>query len=405
MAPIQSVDPAAHEHQLVARVGGFRKVAAIEALALVLLLLRAPVASAETFTNVFFFGASGEDTGIFTPTHADAQLGLGLVSSYGYDPDRWTNAGGTVWAEPFAAALGHSATSRAYGGTNYAIGGGGGGTAAQIAQFSADHGGVADPGALYYIFGGGEMLDGASPSLAVSEMLSRINQLSALGATHFLIPNFPDYGPFAPGAGPLGPYRPIPANASESATAYATELSAALSTLSGVTIYQLDLKGLLDPLFADPVGHGFSAGLTLCVEVPDCRAGIGVDEYVMFDHLHPTSATHDLWAQAALAIVPAACSNGIDEDGDGRIDFGSDPGCASSDDPNERSAKQCDNGVDDDNDGKIDWRGDGTGDPHCVSLTDNNEATPPPPFGGCGLGPELVLLLAPMMWVYRRRGR
>ena len=157
--------------QLVARVGGFRMAAAIKALALALLfLLRAPAASAATFTNVYFFGASGEDTGIFTPTHVDEQSGLGLISLYGYDPDRWTNAGGTVWAEPFAAALGHSATSRAHGGTNYAIGGGGpGGTAAQITQFSADHGGVADPGALYYrIVGGDALLEGASPSDAVT---------------------------------------------------------------------------------------------------------------------------------------------------------------------------------------------------------------------------------------------
>ncbi|MGH7288144.1 MAG: choice-of-anchor Q domain-containing protein, partial [Myxococcota bacterium] len=124
--------------------------------------------------------------------------------------------------------------------------------------------------------------------------------------------------------------------------------------------------------------------LTLCVEVPDCRAGIEVDEYVMFDHLHPTSAVHDLWAQAALAVVPAACGNGVDEDGDGRIDFGSDPGCESASDPSELSIRQCDNGRDDDNDGTVDWRGDGTGDPHCANLSDKSEFPPPPRVQAAG---------------------
>lgn|SRR5262245_23643114 len=368
------------------------------------LALHAPGARATTFTEVFFFGASGEDTGVFGPADADAVLGLGLVSTYGYDPDRWTNAGGTVWAEGFAAALGLSATSRAYGGTNYARGGARTDElAGQIAQFSADHGGVADPGALYVLVGGGnDMLQGYSTSAAVSAMLSLIGQLRALGATHFLIGNVADYGPLAPGTGPLAPYAPIPSNASAWANAYATELSAALATLSGVTIYQLDVKGLLDPVFADPAAHGFSGGLALCVNDANCRAGIGVGEYVMFDHVHPTSAGHALLAQGALAAVLGACADGLDGDGDGRIDFGSDPGCANPTDPSELSALQCDNGLDDDGDGKIDWRGDGTGDPECLSLTDATEFARLGGWG-CGLGPELVLVL-PLL-ALAQRGR
>jgi hypothetical protein len=103
-----------------------------------------------------------------------------------------------------------------------------------------------------------------------------------------------------------------------------------------------------------------------------------------------------------VEVGPGTCADGLDNDFDGRIDSPSDPGCADAADPNERSAQQCDNGLDDDGDGKIDWRGDGTGDPHCASLTDNNESPPPPPSWGCGIGPEL-LLLGPLLAAARRR--
>jgi hypothetical protein len=110
-----------------------------------------------------------------------------------------------------------------------------------------------------------------------------------------------------------------------------------------------------------------------------------------------------------LATGPAACDDGLDNDGDGRIDFGpgagTDPGCTSAADPSELGTKQCDNGQDDDGDGKIDFRPNGTGDPQCVGPLDDREAPDPPaPPGGCGLGPEL-LLLAPLLEAERRRRR
>ena len=53
-----------------------------------------------------------------------------------------------------------------------------------------------------------------------------------------------------------------------------------------------------------------------------------------------------------IANNPDACTDGLDNDADGRIDHGSDPGCASTSDTSELSALQCDNGVDDDGDGE-----------------------------------------------------
>jgi hypothetical protein len=117
----------------------------------------------------------------------------------------------------------------------------------------------------------------------------------------------------------------------------------------------------------------------------------------------------------ALACAPAtaACSNGVDDDGDGQVDFGADPGCASAADASERGdcddgadndgdgavdfpadrscsgrsdlareRTQCDNGLDDDGDGLVDR----PADPQCASFWDDREA----PSGGCGLGAELI---------------
>jgi hypothetical protein len=73
--------------------------------------------------------------------------------------------------------------------------------------------------------------------------------------------------------------------------------------------------------------------------------------------------------------MPPACSNGIDDDFDGLIDFGKsgDPGCASATDNSEREPNgnyACDNGLDDDNDGVADY----PADPGCSGPLDSTES-------------------------------
>jgi hypothetical protein len=79
-----------------------------------------------------------------------------------------------------------------------------------------------------------------------------------------------------------------------------------------------------------------------------------------------------------------ACSNGIDDDCDGLIDFPADPGCASPEDDNERGpGLVCDDGIDNDNDGVADYVVPGcgqVGDPGCSSVTDPTEVDTPGPF-------------------------
>lgn len=81
-------------------------------------------------------------------------------------------------------------------------------------------------------------------------------------------------------------------------------------------------------------------------------------------------------ASHARAKTRPQCSDGIDNDGDGLIDLGPDPGCTSPSDNTELDPPpQCSDGIDNDGDGLTDF----PSDPNCSSAADNlesNQANP-----------------------------
>ena len=87
----------------------------------------------------------------------------------------------------------------------------------------------------------------------------------------------------------------------------------------------------------------------------------------------PAIAEVPSWAKLHLLFGPAsaavACSNGIDDDGDGLVDYPQDPGCTSYDDESEKGTTACDDGVDNDGDGLVDY----PEDPGCASPSDPSE--------------------------------
>lgn len=84
--------------------------------------------------------------------------------------------------------------------------------------------------------------------------------------------------------------------------------------------------------------------------------------WILFDcTLGTNSCTRTDWG--------SACNDGIDNDGDGYTDYGSDPECISTYDTSEGDY-QCSDGVDNDGDGFIDY----PNDPQCNSAEDNREA-------------------------------
>lgn len=75
-------------------------------------------------------------------------------------------------------------------------------------------------------------------------------------------------------------------------------------------------------------------------------------------------------AMAVLA-APKQCRDGIDNDGDGAVDYPADFSCSSAQDNDETNPKaQCQDGIDNDGDGHTDYLGDSK----CVNRQDNNES-------------------------------
>ncbi len=82
-------------------------------------------------------------------------------------------------------------------------------------------------------------------------------------------------------------------------------------------------------------------------------------------------------SQTRLTVLASpACNDGLDNDGDGKIDYPADPGCMNFVDASEVDPPPvaCNDGLDNDGDGNIDY----PADPGCMYPTDESEVDPPP---------------------------
>jgi hypothetical protein len=92
--------------------------------------------------------------------------------------------------------------------------------------------------------------------------------------------------------------------------------------------------------------------------------------------------------------APGACTNGLDDDGDGDTDYPTDPGCR---DPySATEAPACDDGLDNDADGRVDFGAD----PDCIAAWDPRERP-----NACGLGAEGAVVLVALDAIRRVRRR
>jgi phospholipase/lecithinase/hemolysin len=271
-----------------------------------------------SYSNLFVFGDSLVDAG------NTQQLLVGLAqpdptpAAAGYFDGRFQN--GPNFADVVNVGIeGTNSDNSLAGGDNFAYGGARARATAdiipdlqaQVSAYSAAHGGVADPNALYMInVGGNDIFDILSnPSqaaviinAAVTAISTSVLTLQSMGATAANI--------WFVGVGDVG--SPPSANGFEAIGRQASIglNNAILANLPAGTQY-FNTIGFFDAVNANPTAFGLPAGLLTEVS---CLNGGGAppggppvcDNYVFFDSTHPTTQVSQVAGIHGLvvAIVP-----------------------------------------------------------------------------------------------------
>ena len=295
-------------------------------LAAALALAAAP-AFAGPFTQTVFFGDSLTDSGHFRP--ALVQVAGPNAALLG----RFTTNPGLVWSEFLADYYGTNAVSDNQGGTNYAVGGARVGTnttgalgaipaiSTQVTSYLTAHGGRADPGALYTVWGGANDLFAAAaapaqaPVLingAVTAQVGVVGSLTNAGARYILVPTIPDLG-LTPQFRAGGAAQQ--AAGTQLATTYNTALFGALSN-SGLRVIPLDTFHLLQEIVSNPAPYGIAnvtgtacnpqiTASSLTCSPANYAAPNAADTYAFADGVHPSGKAHQILADYAISVLEA----------------------------------------------------------------------------------------------------
>jgi len=273
-------------------------------LAVAVLLAGSNADAATLFNRIFTFGDSLTDTG-----NTSLATG-GILPGPGYDGGRFSN--GPLWVETLADKIGIAApTPSALGGTGHAWAGAAtSGLAAPPsltlqAQSYVSSGGVFLPTDLVVVWGGANDFSdnpGANPNTSANNIANIITTLAGAGARNFLVPNLPDLGD-TPRSIATG--NPLVIGALSGASMmFNMSLAASVPVLEaslGINIRLLDVFSIGKEIKADPGAYGIT-NTTLGALTSGNAAS--ADQFAYWDELHPTTRVHDLFANAAFAIIP-----------------------------------------------------------------------------------------------------
>lgn len=301
-----------------------------------------------TFNKLYVFGDSLSDTGnVFALS--DQQV----PPETRYFVGRFSN--GPVWVDELAEAMnitslhpsrdpaldlaaGDSANF-AYGGSGTGITNGTpdglfevSGLLGQVNEFRSALPGPADSDALYIVWSGAnnyllsipppDSVPGISfppdPPTTVGNITTTIQDLYALGARNFLVPNLPDLGtsPLAAIIESQNPGTQATLNTlTATHNAILDQTLQNLNSLPNIEIYSPDMNALFRDIAKDPSAFGFSGTLTdpgpamnclipLTTATRDCSPIPFATTLFFWDDQHPSTAAHRLLARAALNAKP-----------------------------------------------------------------------------------------------------
>ena len=273
-----------------------RRIHALQVLAISMLFVATGPASAigVVYTNMYVFGDSLSDNGNFPAVGVP-------IPPPPYAPGRFSN--GPVWVEYLADDLGLTVSPSASGGNNYAWGGaktdGQPGTGfppfdigVQKDLFLFDQAGVADANALYVVWAGGNDVFAGDISNSADNIFNLISELSAAGATKFLVPNLIELSPlFAQLNSDVG-----------------AALDMAENTLP-IDLTRLDVNQLFSDIGSDTFAngglvYGITDLFTPCFDGTDVCAD--PDSFLIWDSVpHPTTRGHEIIGDFAFATLTA----------------------------------------------------------------------------------------------------
>jgi outer membrane lipase/esterase len=181
----------------------------------------------------------------------------------------------------------------------------------QVLDYLADHGGVADPAALFVLEGGANDFPRiANPATIIADLVRLSVTLQTQGAKHILLMNLPDIGK-TPRVILAEQYGFLPAGTAATLSAACAALNEALAQAANaykapdVTISFADTYGFMNAVAADPAAYGFNN-----VQLPYLLAGNGTNPaaWLFWDDLHPTTRGHEVFANQVAASLIAAYS-------------------------------------------------------------------------------------------------
>lgn len=286
--------------------------------------LAVSTAASAAYSQLYVFGDSLSDAGnnaialpqILGPgvTPDAAITSNGFIPVYPYTSARYSN--GPVWAEIFSGQIGTGTLLPSLaGGTDFAFGGAKTGGVddvptlrEQVDSFIARPG-AAPADALYVIAGGGNNVREIARQIAlgadlntaiaagtaayVNDVLTMLNELYAEGARKFVVWNSPNLGltPAGLSQGPAGA-----ALLQAISSSLGNTLFSSLAGRDGVTLF--DIYGLLEDAAAHPADYGLIDVSNACI-----AGGCDTDTQLFWDGLHPTTAGHQIIADAMLRAV------------------------------------------------------------------------------------------------------
>ncbi len=257
----------------------------------------AEAARADPITQVVVFGDSLSDVG-----NTFAVSGKPPAP---YFQGRFSN--GPLWVEYLSARLGLPApTPSLLGGNDYAFAGAESGTGfspkgvpnmlTQVGAYLKSN--QPKSGQLFVLWAGANnFFDGqTNPLVPVGDIGTAIGALAAHGAKNFLVPNYANLAQTPYGLANPALQPGLTALTQGYDQALAAELAQLQSSL-GIHITPLDTYGLYQKILGSPAAYGFTDVTTDAVD----DKNFGAPGYLFWDSVHPTTAGHQLIADAAVA--------------------------------------------------------------------------------------------------------